>query len=520
MEEKNESQLVQEINIKDKSFNKKVFIIFIIVLGLLITATSFYYLPHDNVVNTPLETTETETETEEIGYSYDFKDDNIYYEIENGNVYYYQKLIVDIDTETFVELGNRWAKDKNSVYWEGIKQDYLDSSTIQISTQGFIGDKNNVWSSGNSMYQHLDLTDLDPKTFEFINWLYAKDVDDVYYIDKEIIGADPNSFQTLNSLYEYDFNTPVYTKDNNNIYYRGEIVSGVDHNTFVYLGGDYSKDKDRVYFRKEIIESADSDSFAITEHYGKDNNNLYSSGKIIDLDVDTSSFEIIYRNVIKDKNSVYFSKYDYSTSDYIYEKLENADAQSFSFLETCRCVEKSCSSYFVDKDKVFVDNVAIESIDRETFEFIDRYSSVDEIPYTISFSRDKNNVYRNCGKVLEGANTETFEIFKDGVIQNLILIGSPNKEEVFYIGDIIPVRWTTIGNITGSLYMELIDENGDIVPAGLGVAGPELNTWNGLYSLNTAGYSPGKYKIYISTYGKGAGNESDYSDKFFILEDR
>ena len=104
--------------------------------------------------------------------------------------------------------------------------------------------------------------------------------------------------------------------------------------------------------------------------------------------------------------------------------------------------------------------------------------------------------------------------------QSPLILISPNGGETYKVGDTIPIKWETRGTIRGGILMELVNGSGDRVSddiTGLGIAGPNLAGWNGSYSLNTNGLSPGKYKIYITTYGKDPTLAEDYSDWFFTI---
>ena len=521
MENNNVPQEVVD-NLVDLKVNKRrvAGIIFLFVLIFLIIGGLHFYFNNikETKISDSISNTTDATAEEQESYPYNFLNNEAYYSAVGGEVYYQQKLLVEADPESILDLGNRWAKDKNKVYWDGIEQEYLDTETTALYHPVFVVDKDNVWKYGTGRYQKVELANIDAKSFSHISWFYAMDNKSVYYGSKEIEGADIDSFVPLNTLYDDGFNTPIYSKDKDNVYYRGEKMSGVDSGSFVYLGQDYAKDDKNVYYQDKVIETADTASFGINESFGIDKNSVHYKEDKINIDINTDQLEVINRYILKDDTSVYYPNFEYEKG-LTYKKMKDVDAQSFSLFGTCRCVEKSCSNYYIDKDSVFVNDEVLKYIDKETFVSIGEYSGIDEIPYMVSFHKDKDNIYRNCGEIIEGANPDTFEIFKDGVIQESIVISYPNEEEVFQVGDIINVRWKTIGGIKGGIYVELINEDGIPVSVGLGVSGPDLKSFNGSFDLNTESVSPGRYKIYMSTYGKAVSFVEDYSDNFFTIEE-
>ncbi len=118
-----------------------------------------------------------------------------------------------------------------------------------------------------------------------------------------------------------------------------------------------------------------------------------------------------------DKNHVYYMKYNYDDSGI--SILQDADPKSFKVLGECRMIEIYGTLLAKDSKHVYVENKIIPYIDTESFNFITKFSldSVD-LPAMFSFSKDKNNIYYNCGKILEGADYNTFEYIGNGVAQD------------------------------------------------------------------------------------------------------
>lgn len=109
---------------------------------------------------------------------------------------------------------------------------------------------------------------------------------------RKIKGADPKTFEIINSH---------YTKDKNNFYvctwtgpdlFRISTkcikIKSVDRESFEIIDndsyGDYAKDKNNVYYEGIIIKNADNQSFKVLDYrYAKDKNNCYKYGEMTDV---------------------------------------------------------------------------------------------------------------------------------------------------------------------------------------------------------------------------------------------
>lgn len=380
------------------NLSKKTIVILLFIFLSLCTLFAYYFLIYGQKNDVVENTAQQE-------YIYKFVDNQQYYKINDGNVYYVEKLynnddvsyretvIINADSKSFIELGNKWAKDTNNVYWEGVAQEKLDSETIAVSYP-YVLDKNNVWFYATSYTQKLELTTIDPKTFSAINWFYSKDNNNIYFGSTKMVGADLDSFiplnVTLNNLEEYDYKEPLYAKDKNNAYFRGEKIEAVDVMSFVHLG----------------------------KYYAKDKNSIYLNGRKMNIDINPEYFEIVGKDVIKDNKSVFFSEFNFDINEFEYIKASGIDAPSFKFLSSCRCVEGSCGYYFTDDNRVFINKEKNETIDRKSFEIVGSQESNSDMFSDDLYSRDSNNVYINCGDVIEGADPQSFKLLEDGYAED------------------------------------------------------------------------------------------------------
>ena len=444
---------------------QKSVVIFLLILIVMGFGSSGYFLFGKNVSsqkisqiniatttnsNTPGESAATEVKKVPRKY-YEINNDVVYY-IKNS--YYNDKKETFLEAATFEDLGNGWAKDKNYVYRNGEVQVLIGVATVKVLSPIYVADKAGVWNyfvesasiwkldadpasfvivgelygkdSKNVYSNRNKIVGADPLTFSVINYEYSKDSENVYYGGEKIVGADPASFVLLRgSLSQSEAFWNLYAKDNNNVYYRSSVILNADPNSFVYLGNnsEYSKDKNNVYYRGEIIANADSPSFVLVGSYAKDKNHIFSSNKILSIEIDPSTFSVTGATV-KDNKRVYF--YDYYADTY--NLMPYVNAPTFQAIGACGSVEKSSSFYYKDKNHVFVENTPITAIDVSSFQYFGQYYNTWGMPYSVAYAKDKNNIYYGCGEVLKDADAVTFIDLKDGYVKD--------KSTVWYLGNL------------------------------------------------------------------------------------
>jgi hypothetical protein len=193
--------------------------------------------------------------------------------------------ILNVDATTFIpgiSTDLKWvAKDKSHVYINGVLSPEIDTKTLTTVSNSpqFFPNSDSLFKDKNHVYEMVptqtnpkgyDMTLYDPKTFSVIfsdnvgfqNYTYMKDKNGVYFGNRKIIGADPNTFSV--------FTTPKlvsgsggyvlysYAKDNHSVYYSTEETTGVvpnaDPQTFEPIdtfGGRYTfrcgKDRNAIY---------------------------------------------------------------------------------------------------------------------------------------------------------------------------------------------------------------------------------------------------------------------------------
>ena len=346
-----------------------------------------------------------------------------------------------IDKATFQEIDAVYAKDKNGVYvWENRgwkKLEGIDPITFQIinisgSAHRYLKDKNGIYNiDGNSDNLVLEKLPYDPQTYEVINQLYSKDKNNIYYLNRKIIGADLPTFQ---------IGSDGFSKDKNNIYLEGKKILGVDRDTIKIIELPYIKDKNNVYYGNKKIEGADKNTFeliydfgsVVNRYYSKDKNNVYYENKKL-KGIDVKTFKKISRLVdnflIEDKNGFYIVEKDGSIAP-IDSKEVDIENLSQLAIKTNLYHDKD-SMYFVKNHKLvkIKDAPKVNPYNLSTYndKYINKYDVVyyldtDEGAFKklekaeshqfsaygdTEYAKGRRNVYFK-GKILADADYESF----------------------------------------------------------------------------------------------------------------
>ena len=193
-----------------------------------------------------------------------------------GNAVYYQrwnegsgrhKDKLDADPKTFQVLKfDTYAKDNNSVFYQGEKIIGADAKTFEALGDFYARDKNFGW------YGKDTIKTSKGKTFKVINDYYSTDGFDVFYETSPLHMAEPRSFKFVYGEGEYQ----CWTTDGVYYYYNNSKVPSDDYkNLKIYpTSGGLSKDKSWVYFLdhklnydidgKKVVDTIDVASFEVT----------------------------------------------------------------------------------------------------------------------------------------------------------------------------------------------------------------------------------------------------------------
>ncbi|MFA6417085.1 MAG: DKNYY domain-containing protein [Patescibacteria group bacterium] len=195
-------------------------------------------------------------------------------------------------------------------------------------------------------YRSCSIEKVDSKTFIAINPIYTKDKDRVFAVCKEIIGADPETF---------------------------ELISG------------YAKDKNYAYIYENRIEGSDGKTFEVLSNgFNKDKNNFYLGAKRIDVDYLTFTIGQCYS---KDKNNVYYNS-NFNSQVQVNPIIKVADVKSFKELGDC---------YANDAYNVFFIGRVIEGADTNSFEI----ANTDKTYIHRTYDAVDNNFKYKSGKRID-----------------------------------------------------------------------------------------------------------------------
>ena len=176
------------------------------------------------------------------------------YTIENGNVYFrkpnfkdfqykkYSRKIENADAKTFKILKDGYyAKDNKTVFYEEKSINEADPNTFEVLSDIIGKDKNS------GFFEEKKIPNSDGQTFQKIESLYSKDKNNVYYSDKKIVGADAKSFEIVDKK--------TYTTKDKNSFYRYENRLPIkDYATFTQIKGNFWKDKYNVYYFYNMLD--------------------------------------------------------------------------------------------------------------------------------------------------------------------------------------------------------------------------------------------------------------------------
>lgn len=176
----------------------------------------------------------------------------------------------------------------------------------------------------------------DPETFIALNsslnnsQYYAKDKKYVYVEDKIVVGANPKTFRLIAGLLN-NGQKYMYGLDDQNLFVRGELVPKVDVASFRLLDTGIAYDKNRVYFLNSILEGSDPSTFIEVEQgFYKDQFQVYYKGSVVPK-INPKTFMVVEGNprnlTVKDHQYVFYQKYDR------WVQIEGADPETFTAIE-------------------------------------------------------------------------------------------------------------------------------------------------------------------------------------------
>ena len=299
----------------------------------------------------------------QIGDGYSSYKNEIYYK--RPKACYSSTLHFPIKTnanyKTFSLSGNRYAEDKDNIFYRGEIIPKIDKSSflvIQIENVFPFYKKillnpqfdkkrkqNDIKMSSSSLTEFTIANEITELEF------YAKDKRNIYYGKNIISNADNDSFQVLSIL---------FSKDNLNVYYKGKPIPNCDSETFKLIGGYFAQDRNHIYWGKKNISNNPKKFELLSSNYAKDDKTVWFFRqmiftKIYTLDVNiANTFEIIINPYAKDSEQVFFHG----------SIIENADVDSFEILG---------KKWSKDDRNIFFCSKLCKEADYDTFEVTDEY---------------------------------------------------------------------------------------------------------------------------------------------------
>ncbi len=265
-----------------------------------------------------------------------------YYAKDRWHVYYDEEVVDGADPRTIQPIGDTYdayAKDVYFAYNRGQRIPNVDAWTFRIVPKSEMGsiyteDKKRVMlrtffhtDDGKSKYETRDIVGADPSTFQVLGGIYAKDERHVYFGTRIIDGADVATFR----VYRDNVRERVseYTLDSHSVYFEGKPIDGADPVTLQYtidprilITGSFVVDKNNAYRDGKVFPREDlaqlekgqipSNARSLGSNYYRYQGEIYyyDSGphavpSLDALGADAASFHVLKYGYAADKNSVY-----------------------------------------------------------------------------------------------------------------------------------------------------------------------------------------------------------------------
>lgn len=269
--------------------------------------------------------------------------------------YYQGEEIPGVQVETFEAVGGQYlgyAKDAYTVYEYGQAKKDLDAGSFRVlkelsPVKVYTADRNRVFLrawfvDSDEMIETRVVDGANPKTFQILQGVYARDDQHAFYGAHAIFDADVKTFEVLESS-EFD-DEYLYAKDGKRAYYTYKPIEEADPNTFhtvkqiTMVRGAFAEDSHNVYWDGVVFPRADFTSF--------ENNKIPASARSLGS------------NYYHYRGKIYYyldgQGRDISTLD----PVNGAAAETFRVLSR---------GYAKDDDQVFCGAYAVEGLSPEGF---------------------------------------------------------------------------------------------------------------------------------------------------------
>ena len=209
----------------------------------------------------------------------------------------------------------------------------INFKNLKSLDSGYFKDDKNIYYFDEDKFEKIE--GADASSFEKVKYSdFYKDKNYVYYNGKKIVGMDSKDIENIDEEWSITELDGTWIKYKDNVYYKGKKLKGISSDNFSYFDGglSYDKilvDKNGIYKfietedNKKTIEVTRLDSKGIdletleritspmdSSNYFKDKNGVYfiDGNKFVKINgADKDSFRVTMRGKYgKDKNNVYF----------------------------------------------------------------------------------------------------------------------------------------------------------------------------------------------------------------------
>lgn len=282
-----------------------------------------------------------------------------------GNWFELGYTITEADVNTFTVLSRDFGKDKEGIFWKGIKQP-VDYATFVIDKHRIAKDVNHVYYWRDFGGELTAVQGADPKTYqpyslpnEASGQVWHRDHQSVFLYGKKI-EVDGKTFARINQALAYD-SLFLYVITTNYLAASGTLEDNTKvirinekrtakpeaiNNSYARMGNKVLLSNWKIDFVMVSFDAIESIQI-VDERNIIVNKKLVSDGKLMP-EVDVVSLQIIDRDFLKDKNTVYYDK----------ELIPNADAASFEVIS---------EFYSKDKQHVFYKNTLLPNANPKSF---------------------------------------------------------------------------------------------------------------------------------------------------------
>jgi hypothetical protein len=218
-------------------------------------------------------------------------------------IFYKDQAIEDVDMESFIIMGNGFAKDSRSIYFFSQRIEGVDAPNFKRVNQNHSRDNEHVYYHDEKIFKVLPGSD--PTSFRPLNRAFSRDDNQVYHHSRILREVEVKTFTKRQAeemendpsllLINYDDDHCAFIKRDRMValssqyyIYNNEIFAGnmrvkdasVDGFAVFDESGMYAKDKEHIFYRAYTVQGADMDSFAvINSSFAKDKAHVYFQEK-------------------------------------------------------------------------------------------------------------------------------------------------------------------------------------------------------------------------------------------------